>query len=105
VPFPLSFNSVFVGTRALRTSLSADDPDGDFLGVFATALLRDGVLFPPDGRPDVGVFNTTGYLDTRLPDVLLGDGRPAYTDYLGVIIYLFDEAGHFRRLEDHDLFQ
>ncbi|MGE0552394.1 MAG: hypothetical protein AB7R55_03080, partial [Gemmatimonadales bacterium] len=104
-PFPLRFNAALVGTAAIRTALEADDPEGDFLGVVATARLRDGVLFPKDGQPDIGVFNTTGYLDDDLPDVLLGNGRPPYTDYLAIILYLFDHEGNFVRIEDSDLFR
>lgn len=104
-PFPLTFNAVLVGTQAIRTTLAADDPDGDFAGVFATARLRDGILSPPDGQPDIGVFNTIGYLDTALPDVLLGNGRPTYLDYLAIVVYLFDRNGNLTRVEDNDLFR
>lgn len=103
-PFALNFNAVFLGTQVIRTSLAASDPDDDFLGVFAAARLRDGVLGPPDGKPDFGVYNAVGYLGTAVPDLPLGAPRPAYSEYYSIILFLFDRRGNFRRLEDLDLF-
>lgn len=104
-PGVTGFNATFLGTQAIRTVLQADDPDGDFLGVFAAARLRDGVLGPHDGRPDFGVFNPSGYLGSALPDVPLGGSRPPYTDYYSIILFLFDQRGNVRRVEDTDLFR
>lgn len=102
-PLPDRFNARFATTASLTTELAISA--ADFAGVFAAARLRDGVLFPADGRPDVGVFNATGFEDTLIPTVPLGGGRPPYYDYSAVILYLFDAEGNFTRLEDADLFQ
>ncbi len=104
-PFPTRFNASFLDLVAIRTELEADDADGDFLGFFGTARLADGTLGPTDGRPDIGIFNTAGYLGTAVPDVPLGSGRPTFAAYQAVILYLFDRAGHFSRIEDADLFR
>lgn len=101
-PQNFAFNARFANTALLTTSLQVNDPG--FAGVFAAALLRDGVLFAPDGQPDLGVYNTVGYDDVILPNVPLGSGRPPYFDYLAIIAYLFDRQGNFTRVEDNDLF-
>ncbi len=102
-PLPIAFNARFSTTVALTTTLQVVDPD--YLGFFAAATLRDGILFTADGKPDVGVFNPVGFEDVLVPTVPLGNGRPQYYDYYSVILYLFDTAGNFTRVEDHDLFQ
>lgn len=96
------FDARFATTAALVTDLHTADPD--YAGVFAAALLRDGVLFPADGQPDLGVYNAAGYEDLTLPTVPLGGSRPPYYDYYAVIVYLFDRFGNFTRLVDTDLF-
>jgi hypothetical protein len=101
-PLPAYFNAQFSTTATLSTQLSVTDPN--FAGVFAAALLRDGVLFQPDGNPDLGIYNTSGYADVLIPTVALGGGRPQYFDYYAVILYLFDSRGNFTRVEDNDLF-
>lgn len=101
-PQNFTFNARFANTALLTASLQVNDPA--FAGVFAAALMRDGVLFAPDGQPDLGVYNTVGYDDVILPNVPLGSGRPPYFDYLAIIAYLFDRQGNFTRVEDNDLF-
>ena len=101
-PLASAFNAIFSTTASLQTTLQVADPQ--YAGVFAAALLRDGVLFPPDGLPDLGVFNTVGYNDVIVPTVPLGGGRPPYYDYYAVIVYLFNQHGGFTRLVDDDLF-
>ena len=80
------------------------DPDGDFAGVFVAARLRDGILSPPDGQPDIGIYNVAGYLVPNLPDLPL-TSRIQYGDVLAIIVYLVDAAGNFTRLEDSDVFR
>jgi hypothetical protein len=99
-----AFNAHFQGIVAVHTSLQIQDPDGDFVGVFAAARIRDGLLGPPDGVPDLGVFTATGYVGAQVPDLALG-GLLTYQDVYGIVVYVFDGAGHFTRLEDDDLFQ
>lgn len=104
-PGPLAavFNARLATTASLNTVLQVTDPT--YAGVFVAATLRDGILFPPDGKPDLGVFNAQGYPgDVLIPTVPLGGGRPQYYDYYSVIVYLFDAVGNFTRLEDDDLF-
>ena len=103
-PVATLFNAHFAGTVLLRTDLAAADPDGDFLGFFAAVRLRDGVLGAPDGHPDIGYFNTSGFLGAQVPDVPIGTGRLTYDNFYAVILYLFDARGNFTRLEDADLF-
>ena len=99
------FNARLIGTAWIRTDLGVSDADGDFAGAFALVRLRDGILSRPDGSPDIGVFNSVGYLALPLPDVQLGNGRPNWDDYYAVMVYLIDAAGNFTRLEDPDLFK
>lgn len=101
-PSGVAINARFLNTSSLETRITAGA--AGVHGFFAAALLRDGVLFPPDGAPDLGVFNTLGYDDVLIPTVPLGGGRPQYYDYYAVITYLFDAAGNFTRLQDDDLF-
>jgi hypothetical protein len=101
-PMPSLFNARFLNTTQLETQLQVSSPA--FAGVFGAALLRDGILSPADGKPDLGVFNAGGYAGTQLPTVPLGGVRPLYYDYYSVIVYLFDQEGNFTRLEDADLF-
>lgn len=103
-PSATLFNALPVGAVAVRTNLAAADADGDYVGVFATARLRDGVLFAPDGKPDIGIYNVAGYIGSTVPDLLLGT-RIQYGDVYAVIVYLIDMAGHVTRLEDSDVFR
>lgn len=99
-----TFNAFYVGTQAVRTTLTITDPDGDFTGYFVAARLRDGVLAPPNGEPDIGIYNVAGYLTVPPPDLPL-TSRIQYGDVLSVIVYLVDAAGNFARLEDGDVFR
>lgn len=102
------FNASYIGTSHLRTTLAARDPDGDLVGTFVAARLRDGVLGPPDGAQDIGIFSSAGFLGTAIPDFRLGtpnDRFPRYDDYYGLIVYVIDAAGNFVRQEDSDLFR
>ena len=101
-PTASAFNAYTVGAAAIRTDLAASDADGDFAGAFMSVRLRDGVLFAPDGQPDMGIYNVSGYLGTVIPDLPLG-GRVQYGDVYAVIVYLIDAAGNFTRLEDADV--
>lgn len=101
-PVATIFNALLLNTSQLQTQLAVGSPG--YLGVFAAARLRDGILGPPDGKPDLGIFSAGGFEGTVLPTVPLGHGRPEYYDYYSVIIYLFDDRGNFTRLEDPDLF-
>lgn len=101
-PRASTFNAFYVGTQAVRTTLSVTDDD--FVGLFVAARLRDGVLGSPDGVPDIGIYNVAGYLLPNLPDLPL-NSRIQYGDVLSVIVYLVDAAGNFTRLEDGDVFR
>lgn len=104
LPTATLYNAHFLSTELLRTELVADDPDGDFVGVFVQVRLRDGTLGQPDGNPDMAYFNTVGYIGSVVPDVPLGNGRVGYDAFYAVIVYLLDGQGNFTRLEDADLF-
>lgn len=101
-PRASTFNAFTLGTTSVRTVLEAEDADGDFVGAFAAARVRDGVLFSPDGQPDLGIYNVAGYLGNVIPDLPLGS-RIQYGDVYAVIIYLVDAAGNVTRLEDVDV--
>jgi hypothetical protein len=101
-PAATMFNAYSVGTVAIRTDLAVQDIDGDFVGVFATARVRDGVLFGPDGNPDIGIYTVAGDPGPNVQDLPLGS-RIQYGDVYAVIVYLIDAAGHFTRLEDSDV--
>ncbi len=98
------FNAILNGETLLHVTLSASDPDSDFVGTFAALRLRDGTLGSPDGRDDTVSYNIQGYLGTSLPDVTLG-GRILFTDVYAAIVYLIDAKGHFTRVEDADTFE
>ncbi len=98
------FNAVLNGPDVLKTHFSVADPEGDQVGFFVAAVLRDGILGPPDGKQDIGIYNTPGYLGTQVPDLPLGNSI-AYTDVYGIILYVVDARGNFTRIEDMDTFQ
>lgn len=102
-PSATTFNAHFLGMLALRTELGAQDPDGDFLGVFVKMQLRDGTFGPQNGFPDSRFFSYTGDLGTTVPDV--GMYAPlTYDKYQSVVVYLLDARANVTRLEDADLF-
>lgn len=103
-PVAETFNAVLNGESLLHVSLSASDPDGDFVGTFAALRLRDGAVGLPDGHDDTVPYNIQGYLGTSLPDVALGE-RFLFTDVYAAIVYLIDARGRFTRLIDANTFQ
>jgi len=103
-PSVVSFNARFNTTQIIETQLEATDPDGDFLGVFVAYTLRDGTIGSPDGAPDFAVRNATGFLGQTVPALGIGNAPLLYENFYSEIIYLFDAAGHFTKVEDPDLF-
>lgn len=103
-PVADAFNAVLNGETVLHVSLSASDPDSDFVGTFAALRLRDGTLSEPDGHDDTVPYSIQGYLGTAVPDAALG-GRILFTDVYAAVLYLIDARGHFTRLEDADTFE
>lgn len=101
-PRAIAFNARLIGTSSLRTDLAMTDADGDGVGTFALVRLRDGVLAPFDGNPDLGVLGQAGFLDANIP-TLVFSSRIRWDDAYAVIVYLLDAQGHFTRLEDADL--
>lgn len=101
-PVATQFNAFYTGANSFATDLTVNDVDNDFVGVFATARLRDGTLSQIDGTPDIGLYNVAGYLGTGLPQLPLSS-RITYSDVQAVVVYLIDAAGHVVRLEDTDV--
>ena len=104
-PVVRSFNALLRGQTSIRVTLAADDPDGDLVGTFAAARLRDGILGLSDGLPDFGVYNAAGFLGTVLPELPVNTSRIRYDDVLAVIVYVIDRRGNLRRVEDTDTFR
>ena len=103
-PIASFFNAHLIGVDVLRTELTTSDPDGDFVGTYMQLRLRDGMVRPPDGQPDIAYRGSLGYLGSEIPDLLLGTGVLTYDNIYAVIVYIFDAQGNFTRLEDTDLF-
>jgi hypothetical protein len=95
----------FNGTQSLLVQVAATDADNNLLGIFGAAILRDGTIGAPDNHSDIGAYNGIGYLGLVLPTLSLGGSGLGYENFLGVIVYVFDQAGNFTRMEDDDLFQ
>jgi len=104
-PVVTSLNARFNGTQSLFAQVTATDADNDLFGVFGAAILRDGTIGAPDNHSDIGAYNGIGYPGVALPSLSLGTGGLGYESFLGVIVYVFDLAGNFTRVEDDDLFQ
>jgi hypothetical protein len=102
-PVIRTFNARLRGVDAVVTTLDAEDADGDLVGTFAAARLRDGVLGPADGNPDIGAYNAAGYLGTVIPELPFSS-RIQYGDVYSIIVYVIDRRGSFRRAEDSNLF-
>jgi hypothetical protein len=98
------FNSVLLGQAAIGTTLAVSDPENDIVGHFVLVRLRDGVLGPRDGLPDLGSMDAVGYLGTDVVNIPT-TGRIAYDDVLSVIVCLIDARGNVLRLEDDDTFR
>lgn len=101
-PRAVRFNARLSGTSLARTELAVTDDDGDYVGSFALVRLRDGVLAPFDGNPDLGVLGQAGFLDTNIPNLVF-NSRIKWDDLYAVIVYLVDAQGGFTRLEDSAL--
>jgi hypothetical protein len=101
-PVATRFNAVRFSDLAVRTDLAVTDGDNDFLGTFVAAVIVDGVIGPPNGQPDIGYYNASGYLGAVIPDLPLG-GRIGWQDVRSVIVYLMDRQGLVTRIQDIDL--
>ena len=74
-PVPMAFNARFATTLSLTTTLEVIEPD--YAGFFGAATLRDGTLFTPDGKPDVGVSSIpSGTVMCWCPRFLRAMGGP-----------------------------
>lgn len=98
------FNATLQGTSAITSLLAASDPENDIVGHFVLVRLRDGVLGPGDGVPDLGSMDPAGYLTLDVP-VIPTTGRVAWDDVLAVVVYLVDSKGNVLRIEDNDIFR
>jgi hypothetical protein len=104
-PSATVFDALFNTTSLIQTRLEVTDPDHDFLGYFMAYRLRDGTFGSSDGKPDFALRNTAGFLGSEVPDLPIGSAPLLYENFYSEVIYLFDAAGHFTRLQDDDLFQ
>lgn len=102
-PYATTFNAQLVGTEFVGSQLTVGDPEGDFVGLFVAARLRDGTLGPPDGNPDVGIMDPAGYLTSAVPNIPT-TGKLQWDDVYAVIVWLVDARGNAARLEDADIF-
>lgn len=103
-PTPIIFNARFNGTSLVQTQLLFADP-AQVLGTFAAYRLRDGTFGTGDGQDDIAIYTTTGFLGSNVPDLGIGTAPLLYDNFISAIVYLFDLAGRFTRLEDADLFR
>lgn len=94
----------YLGTSGLRAAVAATDAEGDIVGTFGFARLRDGIVGAPDGLPDLAVYNARGYPGVGLPDITFG-ARPRWDDVLGVVAIVVDARGGFGIATDDDLFR
>ena len=99
---PSFFNATLPTLETLRTQVGVDVASPNYTGLFPTLLLRDGILGTPDGRPDVGIYSVSGYLEPPVPTVALG-GRIQWYDVIAVELYVLDRLGNFRLLRDDQL--
>jgi hypothetical protein len=94
------FNARRNGTKSIIVDAQIRDPDSDYVGFFAVYLLRDGVLSASDGQPDRVVLQPAGALGFTIPEFLVNIGLGNWNDYFGTILYAFDRAGNFTRVQD-----
>ena len=97
------FNARLQGQAFVSSVLEASDPDDDIVGHFVLVRLRDGVLGPADGAPDLGSMEAVGYLGLAVPNIPT-TGRIRWDDVLAVIVYVIDARGNVVRVEDGDIF-
>jgi hypothetical protein len=100
-PFVRFFNATLVDRNFITSTIEATDPDNDIIGHFVLVRLRDGVLGPPDGQPDLGSMDPVGYLGLEVP-LIPTTGRIQWDDVYAVIVYLIDSRGNVTRVEDND---
>lgn len=99
---PTFFNATLPTLETLRTQVGVDISSPNYTGLFPTLRLRDGILSTPDGKPDVGIYSVSGYLEPPVPTVALG-GRIQWYDVIAVELYVLDRLGNFRLLRDDQL--
>ena len=97
------FNARRNGTKSIFVDLQVRDPDNDLVGLFPVYLVRDGVLTASDGQLDRVVLQPAGTLAITVPEFLVNIGLGNWNDYLGVVLYAFDRAGNFTRVQDLSL--
>ncbi len=98
------FNATLQGQAYVSSILEASDPDADIVGHFVLVRLRDGVLAPSDGVPDLGSMDALGYLGLDVPNIPT-TGRIKWDDVYSVIVYIIDAKGNVARVEDDDIFK
>ncbi len=98
------FNATLQGQSMVTSLLLASDPENDIIGHFVLVRLRDGVLGPPDGIPDLGSMDPAGYLSLDVP-VIPTTGRIKWDDVLSVMAYVIDAKGNTVRVQDDDIFR
>jgi hypothetical protein len=98
-PVLAAFEAKRNGTKSVLVDFQVQDPDNDFLGLFAVYLVRDGVLAAADGQPDRVVLQPAGTIARVLPEFLVNIGIGNWNDYLAVIVYGFDRAGNMVRVQ------
>lgn len=97
------FNARLNGTKSIAVDVQVRDPDNDFVGLFSVYLVRDGVLSVFDGQPDRVIAQPAGITASAVPEFLVNVGFGSWSDYLGVVVYAFDRAGNFVRMQDLQL--
>jgi hypothetical protein len=98
------FNATLQGQVLISSTLAVVDPDDDVVGHFVLVRLRDGVLTPPDGLPDLGSMDPAGYTSLDVPNIPT-NARIKWDDVYSVIVYIIDKRGNAIRAEDDDIFR
>lgn len=103
-PPVMTLDAVFLGNSGLRVAVTASSAGSEIAGTFGFARVRDGVIAPPDGAPDLIAWNGRGYPGAGLPDLTFGTA-PRWDDILSVIAVVVDGRGNVAWAEDPDLFR
>jgi hypothetical protein len=102
-PIATSFDARLFDRTIAVLNLNVAAPAGVFVGFVPTLSIRDGALGPFDGKNETLIIDPVGVTGTVMPQFDLPSLLSPF-DVLSYDLYLFNDAGDFRKASDAQLF-